>query len=363
MRIFDNHLWSRQAKSMKKITCWIIKNQTTVLQHLYEQDSGTTAPKFRESCSNHLWNVNMQPVIDTKIKQLITQSKKYKERNILAWDASDIFKPHAKCMQWLSRVRDWSTWLSGNGYVFYGTNINGITAKMCIKNTEIAYIGSELREEVLIHAKNFIRSEETIAIFDRGHDDAWFLDILQEQGFEYIVRGKKSRIIYLLDQKKEVKVSTLDCGRYRVRIEGGIECYLYIVKGAWKDPVLLYSSLTFDTDEECLQLYLKRRTIEMDYKKMKGLWLEDVRLMKLEKITALLLLIQFIVIVWQSLYNDIVNNLKSIPYLLILHLKRFCANARLWINPSSILTFLSKNLWSFVSYNFANKPIMVFPDQ
>jgi hypothetical protein len=70
---------------MKTLVKWFIQKRTTVIQALYEKDSGILANKFRESISNHLWNVDLRPIIEDKAESLIKQSKKYKWRNILAW--------------------------------------------------------------------------------------------------------------------------------------------------------------------------------------------------------------------------------------------------------------------------------------
>ena len=99
MRIFDKKLWTRQSKAMKTLVKWLIQKRTTVIQSLYEKDSGILANKFRESLSNHLWNVDLRPIVEEKAESLIKNSKKYKWRNILAWDAWDIAKHEANKME------------------------------------------------------------------------------------------------------------------------------------------------------------------------------------------------------------------------------------------------------------------------
>ena len=123
MRIFDKSLWARQAKAVKKLLIGICANKTTILQQLYDTDSWITANKFREALSNHLGKIDMESIIHKKATTLIKKTSKYKSWNILAWDASDIFKMHAQAMQWISKVRDGSTWLIWNWYVIYGINI------------------------------------------------------------------------------------------------------------------------------------------------------------------------------------------------------------------------------------------------
>ena len=330
---------------------WIIKKETTVLQNLYRKEDGIQAHKFREWLSNHLWNIDLQPIVDEKATKLIKKSKRYKKRNILAWDASDIFKPHAQCMQGLKTVRDWSTGCYWNGYIIYGININGITQQLSIKNPEVEYIGAEKREIMLKKATEVITPKETIWVFDRGHDDVWFIDILSQLNYNYVVRAKKSRNITDLKTWEKVKVSCFKEWRYRVELEWWTECYMYVVKWVWKEPVRLYSNIEFEQNEESLELYLKRWKIEEDYKKLKSFWLEKVRLMSLKKVVNIMLIIQFIIILWQDLFNELNSRMWTITAKLFLYYKTFCKKRSLTENPSSFLTFISENIGNFVLRN------------
>ena len=357
MRIFDKSLWARQAKAVKKLLIGICANGTTVLQQLYDIDSWITANKFRESLSNHLGKIDMGPIIHKKAKKLIGKADKYKSRNILAWDASDIFKPHAQAMQWISKVRDGSTWLIWNGYVVYGININGITHQIDIKDPNIDYIWAEKRENMLRKSADIINPQETIWVFDRGHDDIWFIDMLQELWYHFIVRGKKNRIITLADSWKKVKVADLELWRHKAKLEVCTNVYIYVLKGTWKTPIVLYSDMEFETDKECLEIYKKRWKIELDYAKMKSFGLEKVRLMKLRKVVNIMRIIQFLVMLWQDLYNEITEWLKNLPLKLAYVYKEYCRKTRKLINPSSLLSFFSE----YITWPKSYKPSEIPP--
>ena len=301
--------------------------------------------------SNHLWNIDFQPIIDEKAKKLIKKSQKYKNRNILAGDASDIFKPHAQCMQWLKTVRDWSTGLYWNGYVIYWININGITQQLSIKNPKVEYIGAEKREIMLKKATEILSPKETIWVFDRGHDDVWFIDILAELRYNYVVRAKKNRIVTEMKTGEKKKVENLGIWKYKIELEWWTRCYLYVVKWFGKEPIRLYSNLKFKQDEECLEIYLKRRKIEEDYKKLKSFWLEKIRLMSLKKITNIMLMIQFIVMLWQNLFNELNSRMWTITAKLFLYYKSYCKIRSLTQNPSSFLRFVSENIGNFILRN------------
>ena len=256
-------------------------------------------------------------------------------------------------MQWISRVRDGSTGQIGNWYVIYGINVNGITHQVEIKDPQIEYIGSEKRENMLRKTKEIVDAEKSIAIFDRWHDDVGFVDMLQELKYHYIVRWKKNRIVTILDTEQQIKTWKLALGRYKVMLEWGTYTYVYVVKGSGKNPVILYSDMLFDTNKEVLELYKKRRKIELDYAKMKSFGLENVRLLKLRKIENLMKLIQFIVMIWQDLYNEITEKIKIIPMQLAIYYKDYCRRTRKTMNPSSLLAFFSKNIVQFPSPKIA----------
>jgi len=358
MRIFDKKLWAWQSKSMKTLLKWFIQKRTTVIQALHEKDSGVLANKFRESISNHLWNVDLRPIVEERAESLIRNSKKYKSRNILAWDAWDIFKPEADKMEKLTIVRDWSTWNIWNWYVLYGININWITHQISMKDPNIEYIWSEKWEEMLKKSAKVVNPEETIWVFDRWHDDMWFIDMLQGLGYHYVVRAKKNRIVKNLDTWKEVKIELLEPWKYKVELEIWISCYLYVLQEKWrKEPIRMYSDIDFETEKECLEIYLRRRKIEEDYRKHKDFWLEKVRLLKFKKIENIMLLIQFIVVLWQSIFNEVMQRVSTISEAIYIYYKKFCKMKVLTMNPSSILRFISEYIGWLKIYNHSDIPI------
>jgi len=68
-RCFEKHLWAWQSKAKRRLMVWIIKKETAVLQKLYRKDDGIQAHKFREWLSNHLGNIDLQPITDKKAKK------------------------------------------------------------------------------------------------------------------------------------------------------------------------------------------------------------------------------------------------------------------------------------------------------
>jgi len=65
-----------------------------------------------------------------------------------------------------------------------------------------------------------------------------------------------------------------------------------------------------------------------------------------------MLIIQFIIILWQDLFNEITTRMWIIPSKLYLYYKKFCKKRVLSENPSSLLTFISENMGDFVLRNY-----------
>ena len=350
-------LWVRQERAVKKVIKWIIKNKTCIVQKMYNKEYTMRVNKFRESISNHLWNINLQPIVEQKAERLIKKANGYKEWNILAGDASDIFKPNAYKMEKIGRIRDWSSWLLWNWYIMYWININWITHQLEIKDNSIEYIWSELREDMLKKSAKVVDPKKTIAVFDRGHDNIDFIDMLNDNKYKYVIRWKKNRIVKLCENWKNIKVSELSVWKYNVKLEQWTYAYLYIIKSKKnKNPIILYSNIDFEINEESLEIYKKRRKVEEDYKKHKEFWLEEVRLMSFNKIQNIVRLVQFIIMIWQSIYNDIMNRLLIIPQKLFIYYKIYCKKMCLTFNPMSMLSFISENIWDFKIYKSSDIP-------
>lgn len=356
-RSLDKYLGAWQAKAVKKLIKWICKNWTTVLQKLRDKETWITASKFRESLSHHLGNIDLSDLLHDMTKKLIKKTQSYRGYTILSGDASDIFKPHAQAMQGISCIRDWSTGLIWNWYILYWININGITHQIDVLDHTKEYIGAEKREEMLKKSASIIDSKQTIWIFDRWHDDIGFIDILKDLNYHYIVRWRKNRIVTLTDSWKLIKVWSLWLWKRKVSLEYWTDCFLYIVKWTGQTPVILYSDIDFETGSECLEIYLKRWQIELDYNKMKSFWLEHVRLMSLKKVQSIIHIIQFIIMFWQDCFNEIQEGLKTIPYKLAILYKQYCKKAKKTINPNSLLTFVSIYISWFTIYNTSQIPI------
>jgi hypothetical protein len=85
-----------QYKSFAGLTRSIIRKSTTILSRLNEE--GIVTKKYREKVSKHLGNIDIIDEIENKAIRCIQETMKNKERMIISYDESDIFKPDAEKM-------------------------------------------------------------------------------------------------------------------------------------------------------------------------------------------------------------------------------------------------------------------------
>jgi len=125
-RIFENKLTYPQTKAIKVVLRWIRKKATTVISQLHENEE-IKKDNFAEKISYHLWNVDLLDIVENKSLLCVNKIIDEKKVTLISYDESDIFKPDAKHMPWLMKVRDWSTGLTWNGYVFRWVNVNWVS--------------------------------------------------------------------------------------------------------------------------------------------------------------------------------------------------------------------------------------------
>lgn len=368
MRIFEKTITSPQMKALKTVVRWIFKHATTVISHLHEHEDMETK-KFLEKHSYHLWNMDIIETIENKAIRVIKSKLEDEEHPVfIAYDESDIFKPDAEKMPWLSRIRDWSTGLTGNGFVFRWVNINGIS------------LLSEL-DEVTEKNENYekkTKTEKAISIFDRIramipeivwrknayflYDRAWdniqIIDDLLEHNDNFIIRMKTVRNIKDLATGKAQKITSFWVGRYRIQIELWTVVWLHVIKKkADRESILLITNDETLDSKTVLEYYLKRWKIEEDFNKMKDLWLEDVRLLSFKKIQNLIAIIQFIIILAQDVFNEVMQKADPINEQIYLFYAKFCKWKSLTLNPQSFIKFISLWLAVYKSYDTSQESL------
>ena len=369
IRIFEPWVTRPQTKALKTVLRWLRKNSTTIISHIHTHTIETK--KFIEKISNHLWNIDIIKTVEKKaklcIQKTMEENKKEWNRNIIAYDESDIFKPDAKCMPWLSRVRDWSTGLTWNWYITRWVNVNWYITRWVNVNWISLY--SHLEEVLDRKGNKWEKTIETIKkvqidlwkqawlyLMDRWADDIKVINFLVKEEEKFIIRMKKNRNLVNLKNWKTTKITWFKQWKHNVKI-WETEVILHVYKKPWREsPILLITNDKVIGTKETVVLYLKRWKVEEDFKKMKELWLEEIRLLNFMKIKNLIAMIQFIIILWQDMYEKVVDKVDPTYEHIYLYFKNFTKRKSLTQNPTSFIKFISFSLEHYDGYNVSLKP-------
>lgn len=357
MRIFEKKMTRPQLKAVKATVRWIRKKTTAILSHLYEGEH--ISSKQAEKLSYHLGNVELTWIVEEKaLKSAKKKMKWSEEKVVISYDESDVYKAGAKKMPWLSRVRDGSTWLTGNGYIFRWINVAWVSVLSKIDEDVKSKKKWEKTIECLERGKEKLWNKAWIYVIDRWWDCTWIHSWFHENDEEYVVRAKKSRVLINRKTWKSKKISKFKNGKHKVKLSTWEEVILHVVERKWfKTKLYLFTNNEDTNTKDIVNYYWARRSIEKDFAKMKQLWLEDVRLMSMLKIKNILALIQFIIVLWQEIYERVIQKADITYEHMYLHYRKYCKWRSLWENPSSFLKFVSYNLSEYMSYKTTPEPM------
>lgn len=363
MRIFEDKITVPQMKALKTVVRWIFRHTTLILSHLHEHEEMETK-KFIEKHSHHLGNMNIIDTIQNKAVKIIkkTLNKEIGKPIFISYDESDIFKPNAKQMPWLSRVRDWSTGLIGNGYVFRWLNVNWISLfseldeitekNECYERKTKGEKAIDIFENTRMTIPEILAKDNVYFLYDRAWDNINIIDNLIEHKNKFVIRMKKVRILKAVETWKQLKINAFWVWKHYVEIEWWTRVYLHVIqKKQEREPILLVTNDGSIDSKTILEYYLKRWKIEEDFNKMKDLWLEQVRLMSLQKIKNLMAIIQFIIVLSQDVFNEVMQKADFINEHIYLYFVKFCKRKSLTLNPQSFIKFISQWLVLYKNYD------------
>lgn len=356
LRIFEKDLSRPQLKAVKTVVRWMLCKTTTVLSAMHEW--GIRKHKFIEKISKHLWNIDLVDEVESRARRAAKKTIIEKEKVLVSYDESDIFKPDAKMMPGLWYIRDGSTWLTGNGYMMRWININGISVVSTLDKTSLAWMEDDSKAEkilrIIVPAMEILNEENSIVIIDRWADITDIFDWLHENWISFLIRGKRNRVLCDESGNKK-KITKFQEWTHKVSIEWWTNLMLHVIKRNWfRMPIFLYTNCVELDSKKAISTYLKRWEIEKDFKKMKQLWLEWVRLMNLQKIRNILALNQLIIVISQQIFTQVLERKTPTNSGLYLYYSKWCYWKCLSLNPSSFITYLSNRLMPYVSYNVSN---------
>ena len=246
---------------------------------------------------------------------------------LLVVDLTDVIKPYARKMEYLARVRDGSTKKLGNGY--WCCQVVGLERG----SAEVMPLDQELYSQ---EAPGFVSENDEILkaigrvskatqgrgvwVIDAGGDRKKILKVLLNQGLRFVVRQRGDRHLISGRQRKSVqewaagcrrqhrevvvketssgeKVYRLEFGFRKVRWPGRTEAlYLVVVDGLGPNPLILLTNRKVTRSRKSqwrvVESYLGRWRVEETIRFIKQSYqLEDIRLLKYERLRNLVMLV------------------------------------------------------------------------
>jgi hypothetical protein len=283
----------------------------------------TTPKKVEDRLSRMLSSKGLEEGLQDAIAEL--GAKKVHKDTLIILDPSDVQKPYAKKMQYLSKVWDGSKGEVGDNLGFWGCMAvacqsggrRPIPLHFKLWSADSPKFVSE-NEEV----KDIVRSiskhtkKRGIYVYDRGGDNIEFYRFLLSNGLDFIVRLKERyvrswkrkvmcgelawqcRMLYSevipFDHHGKDRLLTIEFGVVPVRLPDIPDRLLHmvVVKGFGQKPMMLLTTLAQNTSRNALwqvvEGYITRWRIEDTIRHVKQSYgLEDIRLFKYDKIKAM----------------------------------------------------------------------------
>ena len=283
----------------------------------------TTPKKVEDRLSRMLSSKGLEEGLQDAIAEL--GAKKVHKDTLIILDPSDVQKPYAKKMQYLSKVWDGSKGEVGDNLGFWGCMAvacqsggrRPIPLHFKLWSADSPEFVSE-NEEV----KDIVRSiskhtkKRGIYVYDRGGDNIEFYRFLLSNGLDFIVRLKERyvrswkrkvmcgelawqcRMLYRevipFDHHGKERLVTIEFGVVPVRLPDipGRLLHMVVVKGFGQKPMMLLTTLAQNTSRDALwqvvEGYITRWRIEDTIRHVKQSYgLEDIRLFKYDKIKTM----------------------------------------------------------------------------
>jgi hypothetical protein len=283
----------------------------------------TTPKKVEDRLSRMLSSKGLEEGLQDAIAEL--GAKKVHKDTLIILDPSDVQKPYANKMQYLSKVWDGSKGEVGDNLGFWGCMAvacqsggrRPIPLHFKLWSADSPEFVSE-NEEV----KDIVRSiskhtkKRGIYVYDRGGDNIEFYRFLLSNGLDFIVRLKERyvrswkrkvmcgelawqcRMLYRevipFDHHGKERLVTIEFGVVPVRLPDIPDRLLHmvVVKGFGQKPMMLLTTLAQNTSRDALwqvvEGYITRWRIEDTIRHVKQSYgLEDIRLFKYDKIKAM----------------------------------------------------------------------------
>lgn len=352
LRSVTSSLTVPQQKAVSEVVRGLFTVGEPILSHL-AQDKEKTAKKQSEKYSYHLGNISLEEAV----KDFALRKVKYhiRKNTIIAYDLTDVSKESSQKMEKIRKVFDGSKRKVTNGFVLHGVGINGILTSLEVHDDDL-YTQNQTRKEIIRKTTEVV-GEKGVWVFDRGNDHKqFFFDLRHSLKLRFICRLKENRQVVLRKTGELLPVKEIPEGKYEVLLMNTYntkpdtrKSFTLVIKRhlGEKEPIRLLSSLPLDQYgiDQLVTMYLERWGVENIFRRVKTKFcLEKIRVMKYQRFTNLVALIQFAVIVSTLLYAQIQTLTSSLIIHVLKLYKRFLKMKSLTFNIDSFITYMRCSL-------------------
>jgi len=285
---------------------------------------------------------------------------KVTDNDYICIDEVDIAKPTAKLMEWIAKVRDWSTWNTVNWFIFHWVSIKNIPVIIqqedLINKFKAEYFW-KIIERMIKYTK-----WKWIYVLDALYDIAAYLDFLNNKWVKYIIRAKKNRWYFDVKNNKKLKLKDFKDDTYEVKIVNVEKTVFLHIKTNKKFPepmrIISYSENT-NVEE-----YKKRWEIETIFKTMKQEFkMEKIQASSLQVLNNIVAIIQLAVALSSSIYK-VTSSFKWTTFFgcgksFTTRFEKYTRHEALTMNKNSIIWFISSVIqWMYKNW-VKNRKIIV----
>ncbi|MBI5413886.1 transposase [Candidatus Peregrinibacteria bacterium] len=325
-----------QKKGVKELLLSLMREGTTVVNHLADTEKKVRVGKQAERYRRHLETIDLSVAIEERIGRTLPRVK---ENTVIAYDLSDIAKPHAKKMEGMARIFDGSERSGSKGYIFHGVSIFNQPVIMQLHDSNAKTL-NQTRLKVIERVQ---KQTETrgIWVFDRGNDDQQFFAALKARDLRFVVRLRSNRHFI---EKETGEIKACDAfvpGTYQVLLPKSREEYTLVVHQYHPvlQPIRVLTNVAGKGAKEIIETYLERWDVENLFKQMKLKYnLEAIRLLSLKKIKNLIALVQMVVSLNNSIFEQVEKEKQGA---LSLSFSSFCYYRSLSRNRFSFTDFIA----------------------
>ena len=356
-------MWKWDKSFFKDFFPALLKNKTTIMRKLSLNEVKNTK-KVCERNSYFLAKESFAPLPLKIEKRCMSLVWEVTDNEYICIDEVDIAKPTAKLMEWIAKVRDWSTWNTVNWFVFHWVSIKNIP--VIIQQEDLTNkFKAEYFWQIIERMIKYTKWKWTY-VLDALYDIASYLDFLNKKWIKYIIRAKKNRWYFDVKNNRKLKLKDFKDGTYEVKIVNVEKIVFLHIKTNKKFPEpirILSNSENTDTEE-----YKNRWEIETIFKTMKQEFeMEKIQASNLQVLNNIVAIIQLAVAISSSIYK-VTSWFKWTTFFgcwksFTTRFQKYTKHEALTMNKNSIIWFISSVIQGMYKNWVKSRRIIVTKNQ